>query len=780
MFCSAQQGSSSLCRLGEVSNDSLLPFIRSLEIGCDTKEIQTYLQKKEQLSGTTQLVLDGDAAATDWSALFSAIRLQPQVKEIVFKNDTMEALPYGYEQLSDISKLVFTDNTALDYAQLIQQLSTLPNLQELTIDIVTIFDLPDTLSSLKNIRLIHLINTDEVLSENDTSFSGAVKEPVTYDYYMDKGDKTYAALKYTSMAGAIDSDEYKELAKRFRTTFNLADKSSGAFIPAYKYVKPPIRGLDVERSSYTINPAVENVITYPSGTLIRIPANAFTDTNGKVVTQAVTLSYREFRDPVDFLVSGIPMKYDTAGEVGNFESAGMFELTAGIQEEPLKLAPDKKIDMNFASTSADSTYSFYAFSDSTGNWQYLGRPQPVTPATAIRVPPLPYACMMYTRLLQSPLKEYDSTLLEQRFESKKHTYTSLNDASVSPEFSYTKNGKTRHSAMAKLIRISRVKHNRNGDVLFRIGYLPDAHPELSAFGDVYFASNEDISAAEFRKKYQLKKYYSDIRVYARGSGLELRLKDGHSFKNIAARLVTIDNKGIVKDVKNSNVLMKRYQRRLSSRDRAFDKKVGKGQLSNNTISIRDPEKIKQHAYAKTKEFMTLAEKQMNPAEWESYCDLQQQNQQALIKQATLQQQKEAGSMGATATNLVQSLSLDGLGIYNCDQLQRMKQPVEIYAEYKTQQDALKAKAAYVIDKHSNSVFQYDGYRGFSASHIAFSRSAAAQNTLLAIDENDEIAVYTTEDFKNGSFKNKSHFDFVVTKINSNFTTVSDLKKLIGL
>lgn len=776
------QGNTPVCHLGEIKNDSLLPYVQSLEISCNTSDAQLYTKKRTQLTALKHLILKGDTDGDTWQAILQSIRLQPQIEEVAFADDSITELPYGYDNLVSVPHLSFYNNETIDYNELLNQLQTLPNLQHLTLDIITVFDLPNSLAALKNIQQVDLINTDENISKNDTSLFAAAKEPVTFDYFIDKGKKNYAVLKYTTMAGEIDSDEYRELSKRFKTTFDLGMENTAAFTPKYKYVNPPIAGIDVERTQYKLNPTIDNVIMYPTGTKIFIPANAFSDKDGKPVTTPVTLSYREFRDPVDFLVSGIPMKYDTAGEVGNFESAGMFELTASLKNEPLKLNSGKKIDMNFASTSKDSTYNFYAFNDSTGNWQYLNKPQTVTAASRIVLPATTMAYRQYQQLKGSNMLLYDSTTLEQRFSSKQHVYTSRRDTSINQRFIYRKEGRERWKPMSALVRVSNVKRTKDGNVLFRIGYLPDAHPEMNAFSDVYVASGENLSAAAFREKYQRKKRYSDVRIYPKGSDVDVVLKDARSNNHIAATLVTIDKKGKVQDAKDAGSRIKRYQRSLRNRDRSFDKRLAKGKMENNSVLLSDPELKSKRAYEQVKKVMTDAEQQMSYEGWKAYCNQVAANEEAIRKLNNSEQQKIIDAQDATAGNLTQSLQLDGFGIYNCDQIQRMEEPVKIFARYqssKEQSKGLDIRSTYIIDRHSNSVYQYDGYMGYSADKIAFSRSAKAENTLLAIDGKGGISIYTAADFAGKEFKNKSHFDFVVTKINSNFTTVSDLKKIIG-
>ena len=781
-LCAGQSDPPHTYHFSELKNDSLLAYVESLEINCSSDDAKTYLQKKDLLVSLQQLIFKGDTDGGTWGSLLKTIRLKPGLRDVTFSDDSLTVLPYGYESLGALPQLTFRNNDMIDYNGLLDQLQTLPDLSTLSLDIITVFDLPGSFTTLKNLQELVLTNTDEHISKNDTSGFIVPKAPLTYNLYIDKGKGAYAAVRYISMAGEIDGDEYRELTKRFKTPSDTGTETTGtAFVPKYRYVKPPLQGIDVERTQYTLNPKTDNVIVYPTGTAIRIPANAFRDMKGKAVTTPVTLSYREFRDPVDFLASGIPMKYDTAGGIENFESAGMFELTASLKDEPLQLAQGKKIDMNFASTSKDSTYNFYAFNDSTGNWQYLGKPQPVSASTRIIVPATTRAYRLYRQLTAANTMLYDSASLEQRFNSREHIYTSSRDTSISKRFVFKKDGRKRTRDMSMLVRISNVKRTKEGDVLFRIGYMKEAHPEMSAFDNTYFASGENMDAAAFREKYQRKKRYSDIRIYPNGSSVEVVLKDARSMYRIPASLVTLDKKGKVSGAKDAGSRIKRYQRRLQSRARSFDRQVAKGKMENNSVRITDPEIKSQHAYMQVKNAMNDTESAMSYEEWKAYCAQTEANEAALKKLNDSERQKIVSAKGATADNLVESLQLDGFGIYNCDQIQRMKEPVKIFAGYRAadKDRALNIASAYVIDRHCNSVYQYDGYMGYSADKIAFSRSPEAENTLLAIDPKGEVSIYTTADFAGKEFKNKSHFDFVVTKINSNFTTVSDLKKIIG-
>lgn len=775
-FCLGQQNRSAICKLGEVTNDSTLPYIQSLEIDCD-KDVKTFVQKSAQLTSINAVQLKGDANSENWETIFKTIKINPSINTISFTENTFASLPYGYESLFAIENLSFSKTNELDYTTLIDQLANLPNIKELSLEVVTIFDLPNKLDMLKNVETFRIINTDESISDNDLTLISLEKEPVTYDYAVKKENGKVVAIKYTAIAGEIDSDEYKELAKRFTTTNNFASNSS-SFLPKYKYVDPPIKGIDVEREKHLINPKIENIITYPSGTKIRIPANTFVDKNGAPVNSSVTISYREFRDPVEFLVSGIPMKYDTAGEVTNFESAGMFELLASSNNEAISVAKDKNIDMNFATTSKDSTYNFYSFNDSTGNWEYLNKPKTVTSQTVIEIKLATRAYNIYKAFAYNNRRIIDKTPFNERFGDTNYVYTSRKEGLR--RVYYRAEGKRKYKSMSSLVKIKNIKKTKDGTILFKVDYLNTSHPEMGEFQNVYFALNEEISPAEFKTKYARRKYYSDIRVTSSGSDVELQLKDKTSIKNISANMVTLDSKGKPKEINNTSTKMKRYNRKLKSREKEFNNGIAKGKREASEVLITDKEQLSLYAYKEAQKAMTPDEKQMSYKEWLDYCEQTEKNMIEWNKQETAKKIAQLNTAEANTSNLIQSMSLSGTGIYNCDQIQRMKQPVEIFAKYKsTDNKKINPQMAYVIDKSTNSVFQYDGYRGYSADKIAFSKSNSAKNTLLAVNDDGSLAVYKTEEFKKTEFKNKSRFEFVVTPIDSKVTSIADLKTLIG-
>lgn len=154
-----------------------------------------------------------------------------------------------------------------------------------------------------------------------------------------------------------------------------ADTSStaGTFLQEKRRIAPPLKGLDVAFSSYKLDAKRGGTISHPSGSKLVFPANSFVDASGNIVSGNVDVRYREFRDPVDVFVAGIPMQYDSAGKTYQFQSAGMMELAAFVNGKVVYLDKTKPVEVQFASKESGSQFSVYEFDTTQGNWLFHGK-----------------------------------------------------------------------------------------------------------------------------------------------------------------------------------------------------------------------------------------------------------------------------------------------------------------------------------------------------------------------------------------------------------------------
>jgi hypothetical protein len=143
-------------------------------------------------------------------------------------------------------------------------------------------------------------------------------------------------------------------------------------VPA-PYIAPPVAAVDIAKDTYTVDADSISEITYTSGSKLHIPAQAFKDADGKLVSGKVTLKYREFHDQKDIFISGIPMTYDSAGAKYVFESAGMMEITAYQNGKALQANPEKQIKVDMVSNTAEDKYNTYFLDTIAKRWINLNQ-----------------------------------------------------------------------------------------------------------------------------------------------------------------------------------------------------------------------------------------------------------------------------------------------------------------------------------------------------------------------------------------------------------------------
>ena len=163
-------------------------------------------------------------------------------------------------------------------------------------------------------------------------------------------------LLVTSLVWFLNAKTTKELM-----SIEVANQQKGALNPVFG---------DIPKNYYTVNGQTGEMFTF-NNTSISIPANAFSDKNGNVVTGEVEISYREFHNPIDFFVAGIPMIYDSAGVEYHFESAGMFEIYGYQNGEPVNLI--KPIEVKLASLHQGDYFNLYQLDTLSGEWTYLSK-----------------------------------------------------------------------------------------------------------------------------------------------------------------------------------------------------------------------------------------------------------------------------------------------------------------------------------------------------------------------------------------------------------------------
>jgi len=138
------------------------------------------------------------------------------------------------------------------------------------------------------------------------------------------------------------------------------------------FINPPLKGVDIQYDDFTLLADKGDTIYYKSGSIIVFPPNAFVDGNGQLISGEVKISYREFADPIDFFIAGIPMTYELNGVQTIFESSGMCEVLANQKGNPLFVNPQNRPQINLRSFSNDTTHRIYYLDTQQRKWLEKG------------------------------------------------------------------------------------------------------------------------------------------------------------------------------------------------------------------------------------------------------------------------------------------------------------------------------------------------------------------------------------------------------------------------
>jgi hypothetical protein len=114
-----------------------------------------------------------------------------------------------------------------------------------------------------------------------------------------------------------------------------------------------------------------NVVTKDSKSTLQFEPNSLVDKNGNTVSGKVEIRYREYRNSAQTAYSQIPMNYVENNETYNFNSAGMFEVRAFQNGEPVNVKPGNSFKVDYNVTNKVDSCFFFAMNDETRIWRKL-------------------------------------------------------------------------------------------------------------------------------------------------------------------------------------------------------------------------------------------------------------------------------------------------------------------------------------------------------------------------------------------------------------------------
>lgn len=543
----------------------------------------------------------------------------------------------------------------------------------------------------------------------------------------------------------------------------------------HKLIKPILPKLAKERQVFTVDANQPIVLKIESGTRVWIPADALVDAQGNVVEGKVDISYREYHDPLDVMLSGIPMTYDSADAGYQFQTAGMFELQAVQRGREVFLKDGEKMRVDLQSMDEESAYNLYAL-DETKGWQNINTAPPSPPIewTNGNYPSRAYEYYKYhSQIGQDLLEKFDQCAFNELFDDNSYFYTHSSDEveNFRTVYHFTSGRRIAKVNRYGLLKVRTVRRER-GDpkdlVRFTVLQLTSrSHPELSALRNQVWVLKEPMNRVDFRRAFSFKKKYNDIRVQISEDGdyVILNLKENGSITQLKVipAIPGIDDPALAMESFMDNY--HRYEKFLAKREKKYEKVRAK----KNKNLLKDFYEARGDYYKNLEHLKTDQEKAMALNDWIAYNeDLIEQNR------------GKADIVANTTFTVTRSLTLEGFGVYNCDQIHRLSSPMEIIPEYQVyEEDPVQWQTVYVLDSRLRGVLTY--YRGGYYNSPPGQVTLSKRNTqaMIVVDMEGRLCYIKKDDIKNSLEDNEEFPTFSVTHV-PEVNDVVELKEMLGL
>lgn len=736
--------------------------------------INKFIKRKDKFSQLATVYIQHGFAADELGALIAALK-DTELQEVIIECDTLTQqvallgqlqqtgritliAPYILKRaaLYDIGKLQspslslkssaeiilpedFCFNPALEEIEIlakdtrghnavINKLAGLNKLVSLSISTDSITGLPNLarLTSLKNLEVIKTSDMDKPEEKLFTQKLRMAKEANECSSLVTVNFNTTTVLTEAEKASLTNTFGGFYFVTDKPETVKTPTAKNSTEIPQETFetlvgFKPLVMQTDVKRSKFTFNTEQPVKINALSGTVICIPANAFVDADGNPVTGDVQVTYREIKTPLDMLVSGVPMAYDSGGMVNQFQSAGNFEILAFQNGEPLQLGNNQTIEMNFASADEERDYNFYQLDAESGNWEYKEAANAKPDAAADNKKTKTKEQVLFEE--EKPFEyKFDTSRYDTRFADLNYRYM-LDSVEASGSVFEMNKGKRyawremKVNTKSPLVKVA-VEYTGEKDTIRQVKFkiIPKIKkktndkyfPELTAFKGYTFYSDEESTRRLFRNKYVKKKKYYDVRILY-NSGDEyctLQLKTDTGFVNITADITEGEN-GLKAQYRKS-VFARRYKRYARSLNKRIER-------LNNGLEYR-----KESARAAFNRRNTPG----NMASSELYYSREGRRKQL---------RGDFTSGGSVNADVMRSLTLNRLGVFNIDKFYKYKTPPAVLVNVMVKTDSnktFKPETVYIIDDRINGLLTFSSY--------SVSLYKRYTKTIIAIDNEQNI------------------------------------------
>ncbi|MBK8500606.1 MAG: OmpA family protein [Flavobacteriales bacterium] len=441
---------------------------------------------------------------------------------------------------------------------------------------------------------------------------------------------------------------------------------------AHPRVVPLLPTIDKPKEHYRVNAAEAIDLTMSDGVRVRIPAGAIVNADGTPVNAHVDLSYRGFTDPYEIIASGIPMHIRTDAGTQHMETAGMYELYASLNGEPLGLAPGASITLQQPQAPAlDPAFVGWELDPTTGTWVQGGTlttaaawpaqvPSPATEATAL----------YWTKLWQLEAeKRPDSVRFADRRSSGRYCHLTSCDTAT-PGGSWVKQ-RNRFKPVARVPEIHVVGYKGIYDpdhVLFAIEFRGRDDEQFPEWRRLPYRTVWEYTGPEpravFKRLYGKRHYFQDIGLSMAPGGNDgvIRLKENGDWLELPVS-AKWDRSKPMRSARWDRALVL-YDKQLAKRTLRFDRDVARNVARYNREHLNMP----LTAWKKARTAMDSLERPMELDPWREYASTRRPIMWNLNA-------NQARDLEAVQT----SFGLQDFGVFNIDRIMKMQDQQNVLA-----------------------------------------------------------------------------------------------------
>ena len=495
------------------------------------------------------------------------------------------------------------------------------------------------------------------------------------------------------------------------------------FQKSLPFINPPLPAVDVPFIEYSINAEKADTIFYPTGSVICFPPASMLDEFGEPVKGNVKIAYREFVDPLDFFVSGIPMSYDSAAVKYNFESSGMCEIHAYKNDKAVFVNKNARPEINLASNNNSALHNVYFLDTVNRKWEYTGK-DIVTELKKIARSKQTSTAAVATEKNNIPVKPVRPALA----------------SGSNPAFSI----EIEPGSFEELFAYDRLKFEVTDQSNYR---RSDANEQWKNV-ELKHTAKEGIYTITFTN--DKRKVFYTVRPVVEEADYEVALK-----------IFNEKNKAYEQSLKNRIVKTQALTDSITAINNTLVEKMNKDNEWNNKINnlvIESNKKVRALRQLKMEDIekATEANKLIMQAQWE-------------IMQATEQRYPSDAGMNSV---IIRSFSINGFGVWNCDHPQYPTQQVPLFAKFT---DSLN----YPVNFSSVAVV-YAGFNGitqFPSQQISI--IPGKENMIWGIKDKT-FFYFTYKDFaKTGIDRNSKTFVFQMRQTKKEISSYSEIRELAG-